>query len=117
MLQERTESYEEEWKAQGKDVPTENEWHEILEDEAGDSGDIYVAEGSPLKDSDFPFKERPGKLPIVCVRVTFGANLVVVDSSLLAGKTLPPPPRTHKVDATVSILREQHDPEQKEQEW
>ena len=45
----------------------------------------------------------------------FGANLVAVDSSMLAGKTLPPP-RTRKVDATESTLEEQYGTEQEWQE-
>lgn len=63
MLHERTKSYEEEWKAQGKDVPTEDEWYKIVEGEAGGSDVVYVVEGSPLKGSDFPFIEGPGKFP------------------------------------------------------
>jgi hypothetical protein len=42
---------------------------------------------------------------------------VIVDSSLLVSKTLPPLPRTRKVDAaTESMLQEEHDAEQEEQE-
>lgn len=63
MLQDRTKRYEAEWKAKGKDVPTENEWYEIIEGEAADSDVVYEVEGSPLKGSDFPFKEGPSKLP------------------------------------------------------
>jgi hypothetical protein len=40
-----------------------------------------------------------------------------VDPSLLEGKTLPPPPRTPKVDRTEITLQEQHGTEQEKQEW
>jgi hypothetical protein len=62
MLQERLKSYEEEWKAQGKDVPTEDEWYEIKEGEVGDDDIVFVVEGGPIKGSDFPFEARRGKL-------------------------------------------------------
>lgn len=62
-LQECTKSYEEEWKSQGKEVPAEKEWYKVVEGEAGDLNEIYVVEGSPVKGSDFPVKEEPGKLP------------------------------------------------------
>jgi hypothetical protein len=76
-----------------------------------------VVEGSLLKGSDFPFKERPGKFPVACVHVVFDADLVAVDPSLLEGKTLPTLPRTCKVDRTETLLQEQHGTEQEEQEW
>jgi hypothetical protein len=41
---------------------------------------------------------------------------MAVNSSMLAGKTMPPPPRKRKVDASETILQEEHDAEQEEQE-
>lgn len=75
-----------------------------------------MVESSPVKGSNLPFKEQPGKLTIDCVHVISGTNLVIVDSSLLTGKTLPPFPRTRKVDAAETTLQEQHDTEQEWQE-
>ncbi|KAM0701827.1 hypothetical protein Q7P35_010736 [Cladosporium inversicolor] len=100
MLQERKKSYEEEWKAQSKDVPTESEWYEIVEGQAGDLDVVYAVEGSPLKGSDFPFKEKPGNGLIYVGRQDFATTS-----------------RACKVDATEATLQEQHGTEQDGQEW
>jgi len=76
MLQERTKSYEEVWKSQGKEVPTEDEWYKIVEGETGDSDVVYVVEGSPLKGSDFPFT-GPGKLSKKALPVLMSCSALI----------------------------------------
>lgn len=44
MLQEHTKSYEDKWKAKGRDPPTEDEWYEIVEGEVGDNGNAEIIE-------------------------------------------------------------------------
>lgn len=62
MLEERKKSYEDEWKAKGRDPPDEDEWYEIVEGKAGDGdGEGIELIGEAFKGGDSPFLGRDGK--------------------------------------------------------
>jgi len=69
LLKGRLEEYVKHWKAKGREPPTEDEWYEIADGEAGDSGDEWLEvaedeEGNSLSGpvEAWPFK-GPGKRP------------------------------------------------------
>ncbi|KAM0698317.1 hypothetical protein Q7P36_001783 [Cladosporium allicinum] len=73
MLKDRTDEYQQKWKAKGRDVaPSEDEWYQIVETESSNQGPIFEFIGEPFKGSDWPFEAR------------------AVDASVLIDKTFPP---------------------------
>jgi hypothetical protein len=55
MLEERKKGYEDEWRAKGRDPPTEDEWYDIVENEVGEdddgSAEIFESSGGATKSS------------------------------------------------------------------
>ena len=63
MLKDRTDEYQQKWKAKGRDVaPSEDEWYQIVETESSNQGPIFEFIGEPFKGSDWPFGARAGEL-------------------------------------------------------